>query len=188
MKAKKTVILTLIITFIGGTLFSIENSFEETTATKMADKKSIEQLWMIIKNLQNHVGKLKSQLDKANERIISLENRLLTLEKILTVQPTQSSTAVKPTKPTLDPDKALAKAWADGQITNAQFIQEIQNRLNDGKMKPFDRSSQYNYDPSQPIPSWIKNNAKWWAEGSIGDTDWRSGLDYLYDHGFLRNP
>jgi hypothetical protein len=42
MKAKKTVILTLIITFIGGTLFSIENSFEETTATKMADKKSIE--------------------------------------------------------------------------------------------------------------------------------------------------
>ncbi|WP_268541839.1 peptidase, partial [Candidatus Nitrosotenuis cloacae] len=29
------------------------------------------------------------------------------------------------------------------------------------------------------IPSWIKNNAKWWAEGTIGDKDFVNGIQYL---------
>ncbi|WP_268541770.1 peptidase, partial [Candidatus Nitrosotenuis cloacae] len=30
--------------------------------------------------------------------------------------------------------------------------------------------------PTVEIPSWIKNNAKWWADGTIGDTDFISGI------------
>jgi len=29
------------------------------------------------------------------------------------------------------------------------------------------------------VPEWIKNNAGWWADGAIGDSDFASGLEYL---------
>jgi len=32
---------------------------------------------------------------------------------------------------------------------------------------------------SQPIPNWIRNNADWWAQGAIGDSDFVSGIQYL---------
>ncbi len=30
-----------------------------------------------------------------------------------------------------------------------------------------------------PVPSWIKNNAKWWAEGKIDDANFISGIQFL---------
>ncbi|NIP62650.1 MAG: phosphate ABC transporter substrate-binding protein PstS, partial [Nitrosopumilaceae archaeon] len=36
------------------------------------------------------------------------------------------------------------------------------------------------------IPEWIKNNAKWWAEGQITDDDYIKGLQYLIDKGILK--
>ena len=32
---------------------------------------------------------------------------------------------------------------------------------------------------SQSIPKWIKNNAAWWSEQQIGDSDFVSGIEYL---------
>ncbi|RDJ31148.1 MAG: peptidase [Crenarchaeota archaeon] len=32
---------------------------------------------------------------------------------------------------------------------------------------------------SPEVPSWIKNNAGWWSKGSIGDSDFVSGIQYL---------
>lgn len=32
---------------------------------------------------------------------------------------------------------------------------------------------------SSQIPSWVKNNARWWAEGQIGDKDFVNGIEYL---------
>jgi len=29
------------------------------------------------------------------------------------------------------------------------------------------------------IPSWIKNNARWWSEGNIGDSDFTTGIQYM---------
>ncbi len=29
------------------------------------------------------------------------------------------------------------------------------------------------------IPSWIKNNARWWSEGVIGDSDFTTGIQYM---------
>ncbi len=29
------------------------------------------------------------------------------------------------------------------------------------------------------IPSWIKNNARWWSEGTIGDSDFTTGIQYM---------
>ena len=36
------------------------------------------------------------------------------------------------------------------------------------------------------IPAWIKNNAGWWADGSIGDKDFVSGIQFLITEGIMQ--
>ncbi len=38
------------------------------------------------------------------------------------------------------------------------------------------------------IPDWVKNNAKWWAEGNISEADYVSSLQYLINQGVLSIP
>jgi hypothetical protein len=38
------------------------------------------------------------------------------------------------------------------------------------------------------IPTWIKNNAKWWSEGSLGDDDFIKGIQYLIQQGVIVVP
>ena len=38
------------------------------------------------------------------------------------------------------------------------------------------------------IPEWIKNNAKWWAEGSISEADYLESLEYLIKNGIIDVP
>ena len=37
------------------------------------------------------------------------------------------------------------------------------------------------------IPEWIKNNAKWWSEGSISEADYITSLEYLITNGIIQN-
>ena len=43
---------------------------------------------------------------------------------------------------------------------------------------------------TQPIsvPAWIKKNAKWWQEGSVGDKDFVQGIQYLIQKGIMKIP
>jgi len=38
------------------------------------------------------------------------------------------------------------------------------------------------------IPIWVKNNAGWWADDLIGDTDFVSGIQYLITEGIMTIP
>ena len=38
------------------------------------------------------------------------------------------------------------------------------------------------------IPQWIKNNAKWWSEGKIGENDYILALQYLVSQGIIKIP
>ena len=38
------------------------------------------------------------------------------------------------------------------------------------------------------IPSWIKNNAKWWSNNQISDTDFVKGIQYLIQQGIIVVP
>ena len=40
----------------------------------------------------------------------------------------------------------------------------------------------------QSIPSWIKNNAKYWSEGQIPDSDFTKGIEYLINQGIMKIP
>jgi hypothetical protein len=39
--------------------------------------------------------------------------------------------------------------------------------------------------PPTAIPEWIKNNAGWWADGAIGDSDFVQGIQFLIKEGIM---
>ncbi len=38
------------------------------------------------------------------------------------------------------------------------------------------------------IPSWIKNNAGWWADGTIDDESFIQGIQFLIKEGIMKVP
>lgn len=42
--------------------------------------------------------------------------------------------------------------------------------------------------PDIVIPDWIKNNAGWWADDQIGDSDFVSGIQFLINQGIMKIP
>jgi len=46
-------------------------------------------------------------------------------------------------------------------------------------------SSQTTNDIQEKIPSWIKNNAGWWADGTIDDESFIRGIEYLVSNGII---
>jgi hypothetical protein len=42
--------------------------------------------------------------------------------------------------------------------------------------------------PPQEIPSWIKNNAGWWADGAIDDDSFVQGIQFLIKEGIMKIP
>ena len=39
---------------------------------------------------------------------------------------------------------------------------------------------------SQGVPAWVKNNAGWWADGTIDDNSFVSGIQYLIKVGIIQ--
>ncbi|MGB1878104.1 MAG: peptidase, partial [Nitrosopumilus sp.] len=42
--------------------------------------------------------------------------------------------------------------------------------------------------PVAKIPSWIKNNAGWWADGTIDDESFIQGIQFLIKEGIMNVP
>ena len=42
--------------------------------------------------------------------------------------------------------------------------------------------------PTAKIPNWIKNNAGWWADGSIDDNSFVQGIQWLINEGIMKIP
>ncbi|MDE1764501.1 MAG: hypothetical protein KGH88_09735, partial [Thaumarchaeota archaeon] len=51
-----------------------------------------------------------------------------------------------------------------------------------------ERSAQNSTEQSIVIPSWIKNNAKWWSNKQISDSEFIKGIQYLVQNGVLKVP
>jgi methionine synthase II (cobalamin-independent) len=39
---------------------------------------------------------------------------------------------------------------------------------------------------SNPVPSWVRNNAEWWSKGLIGEEDFLSGIQFLINQGIIK--
>ena len=44
------------------------------------------------------------------------------------------------------------------------------------------------FSMAEGVPSWVKNNAGWWADGIISETEFISGIQHLIEEGILKVP
>jgi hypothetical protein len=83
----------------------------------------------------------------------------------------------------------VAGWWANGEISANEFLSGIEYLINNniitipfipcGVMSTPLASGEYAMITNPPIPDWIKNNAMWWNEGLIEDTEFINGIEYL---------
>jgi len=78
-----------------------------------------------------------------------------------------------------------AEWWAQGAIGDSDFVSGIQYLIKEGIMQIPETAQGATSDDSKEIPSWIKNNADWWAQGLITDDDFVKGIQFLIENGIM---
>ncbi|MBL7002178.1 MAG: hypothetical protein ISR80_05420 [Nitrosopumilus sp.] len=76
--------------------------------------------------------------------------------------------------------------WADGQVDDATFTQGIGFLIKEKIVSITDLPKQSSNTIEEKVPDWIKNNAKWWADGQIDDESFVTGIKYLVEKGIIR--
>jgi|SRR5579864_142116 len=82
--------------------------------------------------------------------------------------------------------KNNANWWSHGQVGDTDFVKGIQYLIQQGIMQIPSQQSSSVTSGTQPIPSWIKNNAGWWAAGQISDNDFVKGIQWLISNGIIK--
>lgn len=83
--------------------------------------------------------------------------------------------------------KKNAGYWSAGQVGDTDFVQGMQYLIQQGMMKILTSAqSSTTNSSSQQIPSWIKNNAGWWASGQISDGEFVKGMQWLVSNGIIK--
>jgi len=86
--------------------------------------------------------------------------------------------------------KNVAGWWASGVISENEFLTGIEYLVNNNiillDFVPCNYKIQSQYGDTKPVPDWIKNNANWWSENLIDDTDFINGLQYLIEHKIIK--
>ncbi|HSA98338.1 MAG TPA: hypothetical protein VLF17_04595 [Candidatus Nitrosotenuis sp.] len=77
--------------------------------------------------------------------------------------------------------------WSKGKITDTDFVQGIQYLIQQKIIVvPSKSSDSIGYASTNHIPSWIKNNAGWWSDNKISDSEFVSAIQYLMSNGIIR--
>ena len=80
----------------------------------------------------------------------------------------------------------LNKKFSDGKyIVKSQYGNSKSTVNTSSFMISSDNNSALTSNNSE-IPVWIKNNAGWWADGSIDDNSFVQGIQFLVQEGFMR--
>ena len=66
------------------------------------------------------------------------------------------------------------------------FIGEVESSINSFML--ISTKPSISQETIEQIPPWIKNNAKWWAEGLIADSDFIQGVQYLIKENIVKIP
>ena len=86
--------------------------------------------------------------------------------------------------------KNVAGWWASGIISENEFLTGIEYLINNNiillDFVPCNDEIQSQYGDTKSVPDWIKNNANWWSENLIDDTDFINGLQYLIEYKIIK--
>jgi len=55
-------------------------------------------------------------------------------------------------------------------------------------VKPVSLGTNSSTSDAASIPSWVKDNAKFWSQGQVADSDFVQGLQYLIQNGMIKVP
>ena len=78
--------------------------------------------------------------------------------------------------------------WADGTIDDASFVTAIGYLIGNGIIQIPPASQDAGNEggtANTVIPSWIKTNAGWWADGTIDDALFVIGIQYMITNGII---
>ncbi len=83
--------------------------------------------------------------------------------------------------------KNNAGRWADGQLDDDSFVQGIrflieENIINISDDAVLGQTS----ETSLLLPPWLKNNAKWWSDDLLSDSEFLKGVEWLILTGLVR--
>ena len=85
----------------------------------------------------------------------------------------------------------VAGWWAIGDISENEFLTGIEYLINNNiiliDFVPCnDEIQSQTISPSKSVPDWVKNNASWWSDILIDDTDFINGLQYLIENKIIK--
>ena len=80
--------------------------------------------------------------------------------------------------------KNVAGWWANGEISENEFLDGITYLINNNiilldYIPCSTKIESQTISSAKLVPDWVKNNAKWWSEDLIEDTDFVNGIEYL---------
>ena len=86
--------------------------------------------------------------------------------------------------------KNVAGWWGSGIVSENEFVSGIEYLINNNiillDFVPCNDKIQSQYGDTKSVPDWIKNNANWWSENLISDTDFINGLQYLIEYKIIK--
>jgi hypothetical protein len=78
--------------------------------------------------------------------------------------------------------KNVAGWWANGEIAEKEFLTAIGYLINNNIISLSTMPCGiFGTSSTESVPGWVKNNAKWWSEDLIEDTDFINGIKYLVE-------
>ena len=75
--------------------------------------------------------------------------------------------------------------WSADQLQNHEFSKVIEHLINEKIIDIPDISTKSPNNSNQHIPDWVKNNAKWWANGLIDESEFVNSLKYMVEKGII---
>jgi hypothetical protein len=82
--------------------------------------------------------------------------------------------------------KNNAKWWSNDATTTNEFLRAIEFLINQRVLVIPDTIQSQSESTGSGVPAWVKNNASWWANDVIADSDFISAIQYLISQGIIQ--
>ena len=80
------------------------------------------------------------------------------------------------------------KAKLDDNYPEGLYMIKAEHGLQDSKAVSYKATTYEKASNEKIIPNWVKNNARWWSEDQLKDSDFYLGIQYLINKGIIEMP